>query len=83
MEQASVTIKSQELRVTWSEPFHGVTHSSTPSRKSYATIVDRGSFAELSLYYPGCGFRPTKAQHDNVADAKVEALLWLQRKETL
>lgn len=70
-------------RTTWSTPFHGVTHSSTPGKKSFATITDRGSFADLSLNYPGCNFNPIKSQHTDVAAAKAAALLWLDRKETI
>jgi hypothetical protein len=66
------------MSTTWTAPYHGVSHSSTPGKKSYATVTDHGSFADLSMWFPGCGFSPTKQQHDSVEQAKQAAEAWLR-----
>lgn len=65
----------EEKKSQWTKPFHGVTHLGTG--KWRLTITDRGSFADLSQWYPGCGFSPLSTVHDSVADAKAIGEQWL------
>lgn len=61
----------------WSTPFHGVTHLNGKAREWWATVTDRGEFADMSLYYPGCGFNPIKSIHESADEAKTIAEQWL------
>lgn len=61
----------------WTKPFHGVTHKEGKSKAWWATVTDRGSFADLACNYPGCGFNPIKSTHDSVDAAKHAAEQWL------
>ncbi|MBN8492371.1 MAG: hypothetical protein J0M00_13205 [Burkholderiales bacterium] len=38
-----------------------------------AGVHDYGSFAECSIWTPGCGFSPTKTAHETVDEAKAYA----------
>lgn len=60
---------------TWTKPFHGVTHlGDKPSRVS---VTDRGTWAELMCWYPGCGFSPLRSHHDSAEIAKTLGEQWL------
>jgi hypothetical protein len=67
------------VNTTWSKPYHGVMHSQTNGKRSYATITDRGSFADLALNaYGGRPFHPITEQHDTIEQAKASAEKWLE-----
>lgn len=67
------------MNITWSRPYYGVTHCQAEGKRSYATITDRGSFADLSLnVYGGRPFHPITEQHDTVEQAKASAEKWLE-----
>lgn len=57
----------------WTAPFHGVQHLGKFSTKAHwVTVCDYGTFAELSCWFPGCGFSPIHSTHDNAAQARRE-----------
>lgn len=62
---------------TWTPPFHGVTHGNVQGKRSYATVSDYDTFAELSLWFYGCGLRPIKQTHDTAQQAREAAEAWL------
>lgn len=66
------------MSTTWTLPFHGVSHSRTEGKKAYGTITERGSWVELTLWYPGCGFNPAKQPHDSVVDARLAYNEWIK-----
>ncbi len=61
----------------WSKPYLGISHKDGKSREWRATVADQGSFAELTCWFPGCGFNPIKTLHDNAAQAKAAGEQWL------
>lgn len=68
---------SPTLKAWWTRPFHGVSHGQVNGKKSYATVVEHGSFVELKRWFPGCGFSPTETHHATVDEAKAVAEKWL------
>lgn len=65
----------------WTRPYCGVTHLGEKAGPSswWVTVTDRGSFAELSCWFPGCGFSPLKSTHDTVEQAKTAGEKWLKK----
>lgn len=61
----------------WSKPFHGVSHLNGSRREVWATVTDRGSFADLLCWFPGCGFNPLRSMHDSAEEAKAHAEKWI------
>lgn len=61
----------------WTTPFHGVSHLIVAGKKSHATITDRGTFADLSRWFPGCGFGPTHTMHASADEAKAIGEQWM------
>lgn len=60
---------------TWTTPYCGVQHlGSGPYRVS---VTDHDTFADLSCWYPGCGFNPVRSQHDTIEDARAAGEKWL------
>lgn len=58
----------------WTKPYHGVQHY-TPSGRSdsrafWATITDRGGWADCMVSTPGCGFSPERSDHGSADDAR-------------
>jgi hypothetical protein len=68
---------ANEQQGDWSKPFYGVSHKNGKSREWWATVTDRGHLAELTCWYPGCGFKPIQSTHDNAAAAKAAGERWL------
>lgn len=68
----------------WTKPFHGVQHLGDPSKgKSWVTVNDYGTFAELLCWFPGCQFGPLQSQHDSAEAARAEGEKWLaQQRQT-
>lgn len=54
----------------WSAPFHGVQHLSGMKRGFQVTVTDYDSFAECSVFVPGCEFNATDSNHDTLAQAQ-------------
>lgn len=54
----------------WSRPNLGVQHLKAPNTRRWATVTDRGSFAELSCWYPDCGFSPMESTHTDAQSAR-------------
>ena len=55
----------------WTRSFHGVSHFGALSTvKTWLTVVDYGSFAELHIHSPGSGFSPAERRYSTVAAAK-------------
>lgn len=61
---------------TWTKPHHGVTHYGEPIDGYWATVIDWEKFAELSKWFPGCGFSPIHETYDTVSEAKAAGELW-------
>lgn len=65
-------------RLQWTTPFCGVQHLGAFSTQyPWATVDDRGSFATLSKWHPGCGFSPENIDFDNAAKARAAGSRWL------
>jgi hypothetical protein len=64
--------------VVWSRPYYGVTHGTLEGKKSYVTVVDRKTWAELQRWFPGCGFSPTTTHHTSAEVAKQKGERWLR-----
>lgn len=60
----------------WSKPYYGITHLGTGPHR--VTVTDRGSFAELDRWFPGCGFRPMESDHESAEAAKAAGEKWLR-----
>lgn len=58
----------------WTKPFLGIQHLGTGNR--WATVEDRGSFAELVCWFPGCGFRPDVSKHSDAVQARQAGEAW-------
>lgn len=61
----------------WTKRYCGVTHLNAAAKKSRATVVDHGSFAELQRWFPGCGFSPIVSQHETSEEAKAAGESWI------
>lgn len=59
------------MKITWTKPFHGVTHAGTYGTKTHwVTVCEYGTFSELACWFPGCGFSPKKSDHKTAEAAK-------------
>lgn len=71
---------SQATSSSWTAPFHGVQHHGYESRETtygrWATVTDRGSFAELDGWYQGCAFSPYTANFDTAEEARKAGERW-------
>lgn len=67
----------QQAKKAWTKPFHGVQHHDGHRKDVWTTVTDRGTWAELSCYFPGCGFRPIQSTHDSAEQARAAAESWL------
>lgn len=67
------------MKDDWTESFYGVLHLGQFSAESswWATINDYGSFVELLLWFPKCGFSPHQSDHATVAEAKRKGARWV------
>lgn len=55
----------------WSKPYHGVQHLGCYGpRNHWCTVEDYGTFADLSCWFPGCGFYPKHSKHSTAAEAR-------------
>lgn len=63
---------------TWTTPYYGVSHLEGQNKRYRVTIEDRGTFADLSLWFPGCGFSPIHQQHDSAEAARAAGEEWLR-----
>jgi hypothetical protein len=61
---------------TWTKPFHGVQHLG--DRPRWVTVTDRGSFGELTRWYPGCGYNPLQSMHPTADAARAAGERWMQ-----
>jgi hypothetical protein len=62
--------------IRWTKPYHGV--QCTEKFNGYwCSVCDRGSFAELKRWYPGCQFSPYEDIYDNIKDAREAGEKWL------
>lgn len=62
--------QTQQHTAEWSSPTLGVQHLRASNTRRWATVQDRGSFAELLCWYPDCGFTPDESMHANAASAR-------------
>lgn len=58
----------------WTKPFHGMQHLGTGNR--WATVTNYGSSAELTCWFPGCGFRPDVTTHTDADRARQAGESW-------
>lgn len=73
-EADSAATQADGMSETWSKPYYGVQHfGECSTRSTWATVVDHGSFATCTVWFPGCGFRPTETQHEDAAAARAHA----------
>jgi hypothetical protein len=59
----------------WSAPYFGVQHRGSGSRR--VSVTDRGTFAELACWFPGCGFEPDTSVHNSAAEARAAGDAWM------
>lgn len=62
------------LTAGWTKPFHGVQHLGADNR--WATVTDRGSSADLTCWFPGCGFRLEVSTHTDAEKARRAGETW-------
>lgn len=68
---------------TWTAPFHGVQHlvqdgKKTISGASWASVTDRGTWADSTFWPLGAGFsRAITLHHDSVSQARSACEAWL------
>lgn len=72
------------MKPKWTEPFHGVQHLGEYSMKQpWVTVSDHGTFAELSMWFPGCGFSPHRKTCNNAEEARRKGERWLSNQKKL
>ncbi len=69
------------MKFIWSKPHHGIQHC-TPFKERlnqtwWCTVVERGSFAELTKWTPGCKFNPREETFRNAEEARLAGEKWL------
>ena len=62
---------------SWSAPFYGLQHLQSAGKKSRVTVDDRGAFAELQCWFPGCGFSPILSTHGTAEEARKAGERWI------
>ena len=65
----------------WTKEYCGVQHLGKPNQgKTWFTVERHKTFADLSEWYPGCGFHPIDTTYGTVEEAKqaAEARMQLQ-----
>lgn len=81
MDSTACGINSNGDPRTWTTPFYGVTHlGNHRDAKSWVTVYDCGTFAQLSCWYPGCGFSPLATKHATAAAAQAAGEAWLAKE---
>ena len=67
---------------TWTKPHCSTQHLETADRRHRCTVVEYSAdFAELSRWYPGCGFNPIHSRHGSAAEARASGEKWLSTVE--
>lgn len=75
----SAQIAAQTAQAGWTKPYYGVQHlGEFGAQKNWATVTDRGEFAELTMWIAGCGFRPKHAMFDTAEQARAAGEEWLR-----
>lgn len=59
----------------WTKPYYGVMHLGQMADKRWASVIDRGAFAEL--FKSGMGITDTEATYDTVEQAKAAGEAWV------
>lgn len=62
------------VATAWTKPFLGIQHLGTDTR--WVTVTDHGSSAELTCWFPGCGFRPDVTTHTDAEKAREAGEAW-------
>lgn len=71
---------STAIAIAWSAPLAGLSHLLSADPNRWATVVDHGTWAELSRWYPGCKFRPIESRFGTVEQAKAAGERWLSEE---
>jgi hypothetical protein len=62
----------------WTPTVHGVSHLRYNPKRRWASVLDYGKFAVLSLWFPGCGFEPLEQTHKTTMAAKRAGRAWVE-----
>jgi hypothetical protein len=66
------------IRHQWTAPYFGVQHLNMHGKKSRVSVCDYGTFAEVHLWFPGCGFSPINRHHDSAELARADGEKWIE-----
>jgi hypothetical protein len=69
--------------VTWTAPYYGVQHTQTFAHGCRCSVQNNGPWAELHMWFEGCGFSPKTSHHDTVREAREAGEKWLADRVTL
>lgn len=76
-QQVSRAVASQSAN--WSRPHYGVSHLGNLGDNRWATVIDRGSFAELIKWFRGCGMQPYECAFDTAGQARSAGEAWVEK----
>jgi hypothetical protein len=78
MNQNNQTATSEENG--WTKEYCSVQHlrRRTGTNGRWATVTNRGSFAELDGWYQGCGFSPYTATFHTIEEARAAGERWAE-----
>jgi hypothetical protein len=72
--------RSQSTSAAWSAPYCSVQHlvKRQGTHGRWATVTNRGSFAELDGWYQGCQFSPHTATFHTIEEARTAGERWAE-----
>lgn len=69
--------------LSWSKPFYGVQHLGNLGDAYRVSVEDWGTFAVLTMWTRGDGFRAPQRQFDTAEEARQSGERWLRDRNAL
>ena len=63
---------------TWTAPYFGVQHTQKDKHGRRCSVQDNKQWAELHMWFEGCGFNPRTSHYDTVEEAREAGEKWLR-----
>lgn len=64
--------------VTWTAPYFGLQHTQKDKYGRRCSVQDYKQWAELHMWFEGCGLSPRTSHHDTVEEARAAGEKWLR-----
>ena len=69
---------TQAATTRWTTPYFGLQHTEKDTRGRRCSVQSNGPWAELQMWFLGCGFNPMVSAHDTPDEARAAGEKWLR-----